>query len=399
MNELLTIIIPAIIAFICTKWIHPYIFKISKSKNIVDNPNARKLQRVPIPVLGGFTVVFGMLTGIMGFSLLSSFDNIFTIFAMVVIILIIGFIDDTIALSAKVRFVIEIILILYLISVTGNQINHFHGVWGVQMIPNYVSIPLTIVSCVGIMNAINLIDGVDGYSSGYSIVACTLFGAMFYHLGNIHMATLSAIVIASLIPFFLHNVFGKYSKMFIGDSGSLSLGIVFSVFVTELLSANNINVNIEPNLCLVPFALAVLCIPVFDTLRVMAVRIWRGKSPVSPDKTHLHHLFVELGFSHIGTTMSIISINIFVVLCWFVAYKCGLSASWQLFIVVALGVFVTFIFYPFMKAQIRRNSAIFHRINNLAQKSHLQDKAFWCAIQKWVDRDVKYDFQKPTSEA
>lgn len=388
MNELFHIVIPALIAFACTCWIYPYILKTAKIKNIVDNPDARKLQRVPVPVLGGLTVVFGILSGLMAVNLFGDFFDLFPVFAAIIIILIIGLMDDMISLSPRVRFLVEIVLVLYLIWTTGWQLNNFHGLWGLDVIPNYISIPLTVFSCVGIINAVNLIDGVDGYSSGYSIVSCILFGAMFYELGNTRMVALAAIVAASLLPFFMHNVFGKFSKMFIGDAGTLSLGIIFSVFVITILSATSSVTVLPENLGLIPFALAVLCVPVFDTLRVMSARIARGKSPFSPDKTHLHHLFIGLGYSHVGTTLSIIGINLLVVLCWGFAYKCGLSIDMQLYIVVALGVFVTFIFYPFVETQIRKESGIYYSLRRIAKHTHVEHKGFWLFAQEWADKST-----------
>lgn len=388
MNNLLLILIPALSAFICACWIHPYVLKVAKEKNIVDNPDARKLQRIPIPILGGLTVVFGILSGIMCFNLIGEQVDLFPVFASIFIILIVGLLDDMISLSPKVRFVIEIILVLYIIFTTGYQINDFHGLWGVDRISNYISVPLTVFACVGIINAINLIDGVDGFSSGYTMVSCLLFGIMFYNLENMQMVTLAAIVASSLAPFFLHNVFGKKSKMFIGDAGTLSLGVIFSVFVINIISSNPIAISAKDNLGIIPFTLAVLCVPVFDTLRVMSARIARGKSPFSPDKTHLHHLFIELGYSHIGTTLSIIGINLFVVLCWFFAYKWGLSIDMQLYIVVALGVFVTFIFYPFVKKQIRKESGIYYSFRRIAKHTHAERKGFWLFAQEWADKST-----------
>jgi len=388
MNELFQILIPALIAFACTCWIHPYILRVAKEKNIVDNPDARKLQREPVPVLGGLIVVFGVLSGLMGFSLIGDVSDLYPGFAAIIIILIVGFMDDIISLSPRIRFFVEIILILYLISAIGCQLNDFHGLWGIREISDYISVPLTVFACVGIINAINLIDGVDGYSSGYSIVSCILFGGMFYMLGNIRMAAFAAIVVASLLPFFLHNVFGQYSKMFIGDAGTLSLGLIFTVFVTTILSTNQSIEELPDNLGLIPFTLAVLCVPVFDTLRVMSARIWRGKSPFSPDKTHLHHLFIELGYSHIGTTLSIIGMNLIVVLCWYLAYKSGLSVDIQLYIVLALGIFATFMFYSFVKVQIRKQSGIYHHLCKIASLSHIERKNFWRFVQKWADKSI-----------
>ena len=241
---------------------------------------------------------------------------------------------------------------------------------------------------VGIINAINLIDGVDGYSSGYTIVSSILFGVMFYVLGNLSMVALAVIVAISLLPFFLHNVFGKESKMFIGDAGTLSLGIIFSVFVTTVLSATPSDVEDGLHLGLIPFTLAVLCIPIFDTLRVMSARMLHGKSPFHPDKTHLHHLFIELGFSHIGTAMAIIGINLFIVLCWLVAYRCALSIEVQLYLVILLGFLFTFVFYPFMKAQIRKGTALYRLFAQLGASTHIARHGFWQFMQRLVDRSA-----------
>lgn len=387
MHELLEILIATAVALFVTSWIHPYILKVAMKKQIVDCPDARKLQRVPIPVLGGLSVVFGIMSGVMAISLFRENYTFFPVFASIIIIHIIGFLDDTISLSPRVRFIIEIILILFLIYTTGYQLSNFHGLWGLNEIPGYLSVPLTVFAAVGIINSINLIDGVDGYSSGYSIVSSILFGAMFYTIGNLNMLALSTIVAVTLLPFFLHNVFGKRSKMFIGDSGTLALGIIFSYFVIAMLF-QPVEKAVRPNLGLVPFTLSVLCIPVFDTLRVMSARIVRGKSPFSPDKTHLHHLFIELGYSHIGTSLSIIGINLFVVLCWLLAFQCGLSIDVQFYIVISAGLSVTFLFYPFMKKQIRQETALYRFFKRLGKGTHIEGKGCWAFMQKWADRTV-----------
>ena len=388
MNELLQVLTSALIALYCTCWIHPYVLKVAKSKNIVDNPDARKLQRVPVPIMGGLTVVFGVLSGIMGYRLFGGDFDLFPVFACIFIILIMGLMDDIISLSPKVRFVVEILLVLYLICTTGYQLNDFHGLWGLYGIPAPVSVPLTVFACVGIINSINLIDGVDGYSSGYSIVSSALFGLVFYHLGNLQMVVLAAVVAASLLPFFLHNVFGKESKMFIGDAGTLSLGIIFSVFVITLLSTPSASLPVDGSLGLVPFTLAVLCVPVFDTLRVMSSRLLKGKSPFNPDKTHLHHLYIELGFSHIGTALSIIGTNLLVVLCWYVSYRLGATVDVQLYVVVLMGLLVTFVFYGFVKSQIRKGTSLYHSLSKIGTSTHFKRKGFWHLMQRWADKSA-----------
>ncbi len=382
---ILPIVLASLTAFVGANWIHPYILRIARNKNIVDNPDARKLQRIPIPVMGGVSVVFGILIGSMCFNLFGDFDDMFPILVAMMIMMLIGLIDDIIELSPKIRFIAEILVVLALIYTTNTHINDFRGLWGCHIIPNTISVPLTIFASVGIINAINLIDGVDGYSSGYCIVACILFGVMFHFLGDIKMVALATMTIGALIPFFFHNVFGKYSKMFIGDAGTLAMGIIMSAFVAHILSAEANCHFIDTSLGLIPFTLAVMCIPVFDTLRVMSTRIARHHSPFHPDKTHLHHLFIDLGFSHIGTTISIICINLFVVLCWFFAYKLGASIDLQLYIVIGLGILVTFVFYWFMRRQIRNNGKAFHFMQIIGRISHVERKGIWATIQRWLD--------------
>ena len=388
-NTLLTILVPALAALLATMWFQPHILKVAKEKNIVDNPDARKLQRIPIPVMGGIAVVFGLMVGIMSFSLFGDFGNMLAVLSAVIVIMLVGLVDDIRGLSPKVRFIIEILIVLYLIYATGNQINNFHGLWNVNILPEWASVPLTVFACVGIINAVNLIDGVDGYSSGYCIMASFYFGYSFFKLGNMKMVALAAIIVASLLPFFCCNVFGKHSKMFIGDAGTLSMGILISTFVRNMLTASTETAHIADNLGLIPLSLAIMCVPIFDTLRVMGARIARGTSPFHPDKTHLHHAFIDLGFSHIGTTFSILCINSFVVLAWFVAYKCGATIDLQLYIVVAMSVLVTFGLYALIYHHIRRNTNTCRVMRVIARKTHFERKGIWETIQKWLDRNSK----------
>ena len=389
MSVFLQIVLPAFVAVIATCWFQPHILRIAKDKNIVDNPDARKLQRTPIPVMGGIVVIFGILVGIMSSNLFytTNVNNMLVVIAAVVVIMFVGLVDDIRGLSPKIRFLFEILLVLYLIDVTGNQINNFHGLWGVNILPDWASVPLTIFACVGIINAINLIDGVDGYSSGYCIMACLYFGYAFFELGNLSMVILAAIMVAALIPFFCCNVFGKHSKMFIGDAGTLSMGLLISTFVRNMLTATTDSTPIAENLGLIPLSLAIMCVPIFDTLRVMSTRIVRGTSPFYPDKTHLHHAFIDLGFSHIGTTFSILSLNTFVVICWFIAYKLGATIDVQLYIVIALSLLITFGLYAFVQHHLNHDTKTLKVLKVIGRNTHIERQGIWETLQKWFDRN------------
>lgn len=394
------ILVPAIVALIATLWFQPHILSIAKEKNIVDNPDARKLQRIPIPVMGGIVVVFGLLAGVMSFNLFGNFNDMTAVFVAVVVIMFVGLVDDIKGLSPLLRFVVEIFLVAYLIYATGNQINDFHGLWGIDLLPSWASVPLTIFACVGIINAINMIDGVDGYSSGYCIMASFYFGWSFYRLGNVRMVALAAIMVASLLPFFLHNVFGKHSKMFIGDSGTLSMGILMSTFVANILTASiHVDAEIVGNLGMIPLTLAIMSVPIFDTLRVMSSRILRKHSPFHPDKTHLHHAFIDLGFSHIGTTFSILSMNTLVVIGWYIAYRLGATIDIQLYVVMAMGVAITFGLYSFIQYHIRHNTRICKAMKFVGRLTHIERKGVWEKAQKWLDRKATPNEKNDTKAA
>ena len=159
------------------------------------------------------------------------------------------------------------------------------------------------------------------------------------------MVCMAVIVAGALLPFFMHNVFGMRSKMFIGDGGTLMLGMLMVMFLSFAISSKtNCNQLEDRNMGLAALCIAVFCIPVFDTLRVMLMRILRGKSPFRPDKTHLHHLFIDMGFSHLGAALSILIVNLTIVCLWLASWLLGASVNLQTYIVLTLGVLATFVF-------------------------------------------------------
>ncbi len=392
------VLIVLVVSLVAAQWIFPKVLNVAHSKNIVDNPDARKLQRRPVPVLGGACVFFGLTAGIATTYLMIDCAVLMPVLFAVVIMFGLGTLDDIIELSPKMRFIIEILVVLMIFCANGLMIDHFHGLWGVERVPTLVAVLLTIVAAVGIINAINLIDGVDGLSTGYCITASLLFGIMAWRVGDTTFLMLAVVSIGALFPFFMHNVFGKNSKMFIGDGGTLVMGVIMSAFVTNLLGTNSVYASLEPEgVGLIPFTLAVLAVPVFDTLRVMAMRMLRGNSPFKPDKTHLHHLFIELGFSHVGTTISILLLNLFVVAMWYLAYILGLSIDVQLYVVVALAIGITFGFYGFMKWQMARNGAVCRMMQRIGKASHVERKGLFMFLQRFVDLGCK-EIEEPAAE-
>lgn len=387
MSLLYCILLPFCVSLFLVGWIHPRLVKIALLKNIVDNPDARKLQRTPVPVLGGVAVFFGIVIGIGSMSAVVNCSSLLVVIMAMLAMLYTGTMDDTLNLSPALRFLIEIIVVLLLIFVGGYCIDDFQGLWGVGEISCWYAVPLTVFASVGIINAINLIDGVNGLSSGFCIMACIMFGTLFYLSGCITMTILAVVSIGALIPFFFHNVFGKASKMFIGDGGTLVMGTIMSIFVIEILSTDSPSAAyVNPNVGLIPFTLAVLSVPVFDTLRVMSTRILKGESPFHPDKTHLHHMFIELGASHVATTLAILSLNTLVVFCWWGLETLGISIAGQLYAVIGMSLLVTFGLYHFMQWHIRHETRFLRAIRWFGYRTHVSRTGIFFWLQKLMDR-------------
>lgn len=387
MKDIYHLLIPFFVAFIATNWVHPKILKIAILKNLVDNPDERKLQRRPIPVMGGIAVFFGIVAGLCSSQITFFSPAVFVLIAAMTIMLYVGTIDDILDLSPYTRFLIEIAVVAFIMLVNNNGINSFWGLWGLDVIPMWIAAPLTIFAAVGIINAINLIDGVNGLSSGFCFMASVMFAIMFYFSGNTTMMILATSAAGAIIPFFLHNVFGYNTRMFIGDGGTLVIGTMMSMFVINILKDTSLSAPFaQEGMGLIPFTLSVLAVPVFDTLRVMSARIIRGNSPFNPDKTHLHHLFIELGFSHIGTTVSILSLNFLVIVAWFVAYKMGASVDVQLYIVLALSILITFVFYKFAKVQIANDTKMLKVLQGIGKLMQFEKKGIWKWVQNIVDK-------------
>lgn len=385
-TDILIIILCFVAATAITWAVYPLMFRFAVRHHVIDCPAKRKLQQQPVPVFGGVTIAVGMIIPFV-INIFGLHWNVsWWFFTFVPVMLVMGVADDIRDLSAGVRFLLELVVVGIYVGISRIMIGSFHGLWGVTALPLWVAVPLSIIAGVGIINSINMIDGIDGYSSGFCMVACALFAILFAYIGEYALCGFMVVCIGAIIPFFCHNVFGCRTKMYIGDGGTLMLGAVMSCMVFYILQDNSpVDVFQSNGFGAVAFCLAVLCVPVFDTVRVMCSRIARGVSPFTPDKTHLHHLFLELGFSHIGAAMALIGINLLVVLCWWTGYILGASIEWQLYIVLILGTLSTFVLYPVVRRCIDRGNGCYRWLACIGRHSHLENSRTWIAMQRLVD--------------
>lgn len=312
MENLYIIIAAFITAVILGRIIIPNILVISMRKRLFDEPDARKIHKRPIPRLGGVTffpvIVFTLCT----FTAIHLFKghfvyNIITLntaremlflISGLTLLYIVGIADDLIGVRYRKKFVVQIISAA-MFPIAGLYINSFYGLFGINEIDPIIGIPFTMLLVVFITNAINLIDGIDGLASGLSMVALVVFGVIFVHFQSWLYALLAFVSVGVIIPFFSYNVFGNADrgrKIFMGDTGSLTLGYILSFFVIRFcMHESNSMMQVQGSPVLIAFS--VLMVPCLDVVRVVLRRARNRKPLFLPDKTHIHHKFLAMGFS------------------------------------------------------------------------------------------------------
>lgn len=400
--NILTVAAAALTAVVAVRWAYFKILCIAKDKGLVDNPDARKLQKEPVPVMGGIAVFYGMAMGLLagytvGGYIGANFQiQLMPVLAAMVVMLYIGAMDDIIGLSPRSRFVIEILTVSGLIFASGGCIDTFHGMWGIGNLSWWIAVPLTVFAGVGIINAVNMIDGVNGLSSSLCILCNLLYGFVFMRAGDVSNAVLAFATAAALIPFMVHNVFGQRSRMFIGDAGTMVMGLLMTWFTMTLLRSDSPIAYYDSavNINMIAFSLAVLCVPVFDTIRVMFMRIAKGKSPFHPDKTHLHHVFVRIGVSHFVITLLEIFILIAVILIWWVSMKFHVNKDWQLYIVIMASVVGVWGTYVFINYHADHHTDLLHRLVSFNIFTQFGRKEWWQRLSNFLDRPEDKLLQK-----
>jgi UDP-GlcNAc:undecaprenyl-phosphate GlcNAc-1-phosphate transferase len=325
-------------AFIVTLLAIPPLIYFIKKYKLFDQPNARKEHTTPIPTMGGLAIFTGMCAALLiWFPFTNNLAQICFFFSIIVLTGL-GIMDDLKDLSARYKFIIQIGLAT-LIALAGIRITSFEGLFGVNELSLSAQYTMTILAIVGITNAINLIDGIDGLAGGLSFMTLITLG-LFLTIGKDANTALIAFAVAgSILAFLYFNL--NPARIFMGDTGSLVLGFVIAVLCIRFMQVNPGNTSSVISYAPV-FALGLIMIPVFDTIRVFGMRIWRGRSPFVADRTHIHHLLTNAGISHAIATRIICFLHAVILIDIYVMRN--LKQEWTLAFLVAFMILVTFIF-------------------------------------------------------
>jgi UDP-GlcNAc:undecaprenyl-phosphate/decaprenyl-phosphate GlcNAc-1-phosphate transferase len=290
----------------------PFLRKMAYRTGLVDRPDNRKVHQVPVPLIGGISILMAtaIALSLSGVLLNDILENL-TLLASALVILVTGVWDDRMNLKPVYRLLIQMAC-AYAVAAAGIRITSLYGIFGIEEIPVAAQYILTVLVISGVVNAFNLMDGIDGLLGSLVLITSLVLAVIAYYLGATVLAVFFAAIIGAVAGFLRYNFSGN-NKVFMGDAGSLFLGFILIVAAIRLLNISQAApVMVQKNILML--ICGAFLVPVMDSLRVYYSRIKRGTSPFKADKTHLHHLLLAFGLSHARVTTLISIATIFLTL-------------------------------------------------------------------------------------
>jgi len=343
-----------ITAFIVAMIVMPPLIKIINRFKLFDLPDTRKEHNTPIPTMGGIASCTGMVIACLLWFHFTNDVFVISFFFSIAVLFAIGIMDDFKSMPARYKLVIQM-SVATLIAFSGIRITSFNGLFGIHELPVSAQYSLTILAITGITNAFNLIDGIDGLAGGLGFMSLVILGLFLTICNDGNNAIISFALSGGLLGFLYYNF--NPARIFMGDTGSLVLGFVISVLCVRLIQLNS-DTNSYVVIRHAPvFVMSIVAIPVFDTLRVFALRIWQGRSPFSPDKNHIHHLLTNNGWSHRFTAKIICVVHALLLAVGY--FLKDVSQIGGLFILIAIMFVTIFIFQKMQVPELpKRESAV-----------------------------------------
>lgn len=363
----LMLIVPAVLtAYVISYISMPAIIKVAELKEFIDSPDgARKLHKRFVPTMGGVGIFAAFMISYSVWGQVVSLGSFPFFIAALLILFLMGVRDDIVELSPFNKFAIQLIATVILVVGGGISLGSFSGLFGIGELGSLTGSIASVVILIAIINGYNLIDGIDGLAGGIGVIASGILGIWFWGAGFLSHAILSFSLSGALIGFLAYNMYP--ARIFMGDTGAMSIGFVLGYLSLEFLILNH-------GLSTQPWhisngevlAVSILIIPIVDTIRVIVIRLIKGVSPFKADRSHVHHEMLELGISHLHSAFILWLVNIAMI---GIAYlTMPLNINIQLMILVAAGL----TFLPFIKIVYKLNVRLFH--SNSAKESQESPK-------------------------
>lgn len=341
----------------------PSLIKVAELKNLTDEPDEeRKLHKRKIPTIGGIIIFAAMIFALSLWLSISFTDDAFVfaerfkdytlIVTTTLVLFFVGVKDDIIGTAPIKKLIAHILVAMVIVLMANIRIKSLHGIFGVYDIPLWASIFISIFTIIVVINAFNLIDGVDGLAAGIGFIGSVVFGLWFSLIHEVVMATLAFSLAGSLLGFLYYNF--SPAKIFMGDSGSLTIGLVMSILALKMVDLDPPSL-ISPlsEICKPLLAIAILVYPLTDTLRIFIYRALKGTSPFAADRNHIHHRLQDAGFSHRQVSSLLYFMNIAIILLVIFSYRLQPTIA----LIFLLAAIVALIQIPFLISRRIQNKS------------------------------------------
>ncbi len=296
------------VSFLVTVTLMPIIIKSFRLIGLLDIPDGRKIHSVSSPSLGGIAIFLGVIFSLIISSSFAELASQKFLLGGTTLIFVLGIRDDLSSLGAKHKLTVQIFSAVLVVYFGGLKISGLHGLFGVESFPYGLNEGFTVFVIVVMTNAFNLIDGIDGLAGSIALLATLFFGWYFLSVGELLNATISISIAGATLGFLFYNWYP--SKVFMGDTGSMTLGFMISTLLIKFLTvpegvALGLGMVSPVSICI-----ALLVLPVYDTLRVFFIRVYLRKCPIAPDRNHIHHALLGIGLNHGQSVILLISYNL-----------------------------------------------------------------------------------------
>jgi UDP-GlcNAc:undecaprenyl-phosphate GlcNAc-1-phosphate transferase len=332
MSPVVTNLLPGFLtAFVIAFVSIPSIIKIARLKNLTDVPDfKRKTHEDHTPTLGGVAIFAALIFSISFWGLDSDFFELKYFLSSLIIMFFIGIKDDLYHFVYIKKLMAQLLSAIILVHFGGVHLTSLYRLFGIQDIPLWASYPLSVFTITVIINAFNLIDGVNCLAAGIASVIALFYGFWYALVGYNALALLSFCLLGALLGFMFYN--RTPARIFMGDTGSLLIGLVIALLTVKFIEYNKVNAGPYHIRSVPAVAIAILIVPLFDLARVFFIRLKNGAPPMQADRNHIHHRLLDLGFSHMqiagilsGVTAGFIAMSISI---------CHWRAEWVLGVVL-----------------------------------------------------------------
>ncbi|MGB0887361.1 MAG: glycosyltransferase family 4 protein [Vicingaceae bacterium] len=349
----LEFILPILTAFMIVLLSTPSFIKIAKIKHLFDDPSDdRKIHTRKVPLMGGMMIFAGTLFSFLLWLPVNDIGVIKYLVPSLLIMFFVGMKDDIIGTAPVKKLAAHIFVAFIMILMAEVKLTSLHGIFGINTIPEWAGIMLSVFTYIVIINAFNLIDGVDGLASGVGLIAATAFGFWFYYAGNLTYSVLAFSLAGALLGFLRFNF--NPAQIFMGDSGSLTIGFLFAVLAIGLVEHTSKELpEVIKNVSKPLLAMSILVFPLIDTIRVFTLRAIKGVSPFTADRNHIHHRLIDLGLSHKQTVVIIYIFNLITIAAAIFSQKCDPTLA----LIVIMGTVLVIIQIPFFIKLKQKKSA------------------------------------------